>query len=310
MIVAAGLTPAWQQILALQRLRPGEVNRASCVHWCASGKVLNVGIALSHLGAECVALCPIGGMPGEAIRRDLAALGVPAEWLAVASSTRICTTLLDEATSQTTELVENAGPLSAEELDSYVAAFGRLARAASVVVLSGSLPVGTPASFYCRLLEATPAQTILDVREAELLAALDAGHRPLVIKPNREELATTVGRPLPDDVSLLRAMRALSERGAQWVVVTHGKEAVTIASAREAYCALPPAVPRVVNPIGCGDAMAAAIAWAISQGLEVPQAVRYGMAAAAQNLGDLLPCRLDATATKRLAETIELKRVE
>ena len=39
MIVAAGLTPAWQQILRFDALRLGEVNRAVEAHWCASGKV-------------------------------------------------------------------------------------------------------------------------------------------------------------------------------------------------------------------------------------------------------------------------------
>jgi len=40
-ILVAGLTPAWQQILRFDDFRPGEVNRASEVQWCCSGKVLN-----------------------------------------------------------------------------------------------------------------------------------------------------------------------------------------------------------------------------------------------------------------------------
>ena len=52
MILAAGLTPAWQQILSFRRFIPGEVNRAEQSIWCGSGKVLNVGCALHHLGAS------------------------------------------------------------------------------------------------------------------------------------------------------------------------------------------------------------------------------------------------------------------
>ena len=48
MIVAAGLTPAWQQLMAFDALEPGAVNRAREVTWCSSGKVLNVAIALAH----------------------------------------------------------------------------------------------------------------------------------------------------------------------------------------------------------------------------------------------------------------------
>ena len=50
MILSAGLTPAWQQILVFDAFRYGEVNRASEVLWCASGKVFNAGIAAHHLG--------------------------------------------------------------------------------------------------------------------------------------------------------------------------------------------------------------------------------------------------------------------
>ena len=39
-----------------------------------------------------------------------------------------------------------------------------------------------------------------------------------------------------------------------------------------------------VNPIGSGDAMAAGIAWAIRAGRPMVEAVRLGMAAAAENL--------------------------
>ena len=70
MIVAAGLTPAWQQILQFDALRLGEVNRASQAHWCSSGKVFNVGIALAHLGAECVAVSPVGADVAERVRQE------------------------------------------------------------------------------------------------------------------------------------------------------------------------------------------------------------------------------------------------
>ena len=46
MILAAGLTPAWQQILCFDDVQPGRSEPRSEVHWCASGKVLNVGMAL------------------------------------------------------------------------------------------------------------------------------------------------------------------------------------------------------------------------------------------------------------------------
>ena len=74
MILAAGLTPAWQQMLVFDGLRVGEVNRAREALWCASGKVLNVGIALHHLGGPSRTIALIGGPSGDGIERGLLGL--------------------------------------------------------------------------------------------------------------------------------------------------------------------------------------------------------------------------------------------
>jgi fructose-1-phosphate kinase PfkB-like protein len=146
---------------------------------------------------------------------------------------------------------------------------------------------------------------VLDIRGPELLALLDL--QPYVVKPNRDELARTVGRPLDQDEDLLAAMRELNERGAQWVVVTQGAGPVWVRSLAAVYRFHPPPAERVVNPIGCGDAMAAALAWATHDGLGLLDAVRLGIAAAGQNLRHLLPCRLDPA---RLVEEAKRVRVE
>ncbi|MBI3191532.1 MAG: 1-phosphofructokinase family hexose kinase [Pedosphaera parvula] len=307
MIVAAGLTPAWQQIVLLDTLRPGEVNRAREVHWCASGKVLNVALALRHLGAEVQTVALAGGANGEAILREFGQAGIAARWVETAAPTRVCTTILDTANQTTTELVENSPAVTPEELAAFQGAYLEAAQSAHYVVLSGSLPRQTPADYYRQLLRVTPGNAILDVRGRELLEALN--ERPFLVKPNREELAATVGRELRDDNDLLAAMRELNERGAKWVLITQGKQAVHLASRDAAYCLAPPPVSQVVNPIGCGDCLAAGVAWALERGAEPVEAVKIGMAAAADNLGQLLPARLDLKRVEGVAQSIVVRQI-
>ncbi|HJT78477.1 MAG TPA: PfkB family carbohydrate kinase, partial [Gemmataceae bacterium] len=109
MILAAGLTPAWQQVLEFDALAPGQVNRARAAHGCASGKVLNAARALHHLGAPARALTVVGGVPGAQIRDDFARLGIAARWVEGAVPTRVCTTILDGSRHAATELVPEAG---------------------------------------------------------------------------------------------------------------------------------------------------------------------------------------------------------
>lgn len=286
MIVAAGLTPAWQQILVFERMQTGHVNRAKTAVWCGSGKVLNVGAALHHLGAKSLTLCPVGGLTGQQIRDDFTKRGIPARWLVTSVATRVCTTILDEETGQTTELVENSAPLFEAELDEYVAAFSEEARTANVVVVSGSLPQGTPANFYRRLLERTPARAILDVRGRELIECLPL--RPFLVKPNREELAATFGRPLEADDDVVEAMSELRTRGAEWVVVSNGPAPLLALGPGGLHRFEPPRV-NVLNPIGCGDALCAELALRIDQQAPVWDALRAAVANASQRASELLP---------------------
>ena len=290
MILVAGLTPAWQQIIELDRLDWGEVNRARAVHWCASGKVTNVAIALAQLHAPHKAITFLGGRNGELIAAELESLGVSLQAVRTAAATRVCTTLLDAASGQTTELVENAGSVTPAELATFEQAFAAAAANAQLVLLTGSLPAGTPSGFYDRLLAQVTAPAILDIRGSELLSTL--ARRPLVVKPNREELGQTVGRALEHDTDLVAAMQHLRFLGAEWVVVSSGKDPLWAAGPAGVWKFWPPSAT-VVNPIASGDCLAAGIAAALAEGHAMREAICWGLAAAAQNVAQLLPARLD-----------------
>lgn len=307
MILSAGLSPAWQQFLVFDSFRYGEVNRATEAHWCTAGKVTNAGNAVHHLGGPSMTLAPAGGAPLREMRREFDALGVPCRWIETRSATRVCTTILDRATPAITELVENGRPLTSQELDAYRAAYAEEVARADVAILTGSLPQGTPESFYRELAEMTKCRMVLDFRGEGLLSVLDL--RPLVVKPNREELGHTVGRSLDDDNDLLEAMRELNHRGAQWVAITQGAGPVWLCCESSAYRLYPPPVADPVNPIGCGDCTAAGIAWAVRDGRDMVDAVRLGIGAAGENLGNLLPGRLDPAKAQKRADLVRVERV-
>lgn len=288
MILAAGLTPALQQILQLDQFQAGQVNRAVDAQWCASGKVLNVGCMLHHLGAASHTLSLAGGSTGRALRDDFSRLGVPTTWIETASFTRVCTTILDRQHRLATELVQNAVPVTAAELAAFVEAFKALSKQADLIVLSGSLPAGCAPHFYRTLLDAADRPVLLDIRGIELQHCLDK--RPWVVKPNRAELAATIGQSLVSDADLLSAMHQLRVAGAEHVVVTDGPHGVWTAGPKGVIQFRPPVV-EVVNPIGCGDCFSAGLALAWSEGQPWDAAVEFAIAVAAENARRLLPAR-------------------
>lgn len=302
MIIAAGLTPAWQQMLVLDGLRVGEVNRAREAQWCSSGKVLNVGLALHHLGGPNTTVALVGGIPGESIDREFAALGIERRLVWAKRPTRCCTTLLDQASGVTTELVENAGLVEAEEIATYLSVYAEVAAKARMAVLAGSLPAGAPKTFYRDLMTRTRGRVVLDARGPELLEVLSLG--PLCVKPNREELGKTFGRELTSDEELKEALRETIKLGAEWVVVSAGKDRLWAMSAGGLY-SFRPARVATVNPIGCGDCLAAGIAWSVDRGAPMLDAIRFGMAAAAENAAMMLPSRLSlARVEARMADVV------
>jgi tagatose 6-phosphate kinase len=309
MILCAGLTPAWQQILVFDAFRCGGVNRAREVVWCASGKVFNAGIAAHHLGGPSRTLAPVGGPSREQIEQEFEEIELPCRLVPTLAATRICTTIVDRATAAVTELVEEGRPLAADELEMFRRGYAEDAAECTVAVITGSLPAETPVSLYRELVEKTPCPAVLDFRGEGLLSVLDL--KPLVVKPNRQELAETLRHPLDDDNALQEAMRQLNGRGAQWVVVTQGTGPVWLSSASQTYRLLPPAVEKeeLVNPIGSGDAMAAAIAWAVRDGRPMVEAVRLGIGAAAENLRKLLPCRIELAKVEAWAREVRVDRV-
>ncbi len=322
MILVAGLSPAWQQILVFDDFQVGEVNRAREALWCGSGKVLNVGLALAHLnrGANELTrrshvLSTLGGSPAPQIDAEFASFDIDRTWIETQSPTRVCTTILEPTTRTTTELVENAGPITPDEWQSFRTAYGRLVPEAKFVVLTGSLPPGAPVTAYRELLELTSCPSLLDVRGPELLEALPA--RPLVVKPNFEEL----GKTFPDLVRArgnigfastgnengrIAAMQELRRRGAQWVVITEGARAVWVAGPEGVYRLQPPKLTPV-NPIGSGDTFAAGMAWSLTGGSTMLDAVRIGIAAAGENALQLLPGRVESQAVLQRAAGIAVE---
>lgn len=305
MILSAGLSPAWQQILRFETFRPGEVNRTVEAVWCASGKVINVAIAVAALERDITIISPAGGVSGEIIQQEIDALKIRSEWIPTASATRVCTTLLDNS-GPATELVEPAANLEAEAIEDF---FGRTqihANVAGVTVLTGSIPANAPADLYARILRNTHKRFILDLRGEPLQHCLPL--YPFLIKPNREELQATLGISLATDAELLRAMRGLNDWGVRWVVVSDGPHGVWVTSDEIAVRLIPPAV-HVVNSIGSGDALAAGIACGLEHHDDVLAAVKLGMGAAANNVEQLLPARLNPQRTRELAAQVEVQEL-
>jgi len=304
LILCVGLSPAWQQTLFFNEFAFGEVNRARRAVWCASGKVVNVAAALASLDVRHRMVTVVGSdWADRAFQRNLAATGVHVGLIGVQSSIRICTTLLVNG-QPTTELVEECGPLLDEEVAVFRTPVIEEARFASAIVIAGSMPKGTDVRLWRSILEATHIPAVLDIRGPELREALATN--PLLVKPNRHELAATVERPLTTEQDVIEAASELQRGGAQWVLITDGAAPALLVGGEGAFRVRGAAV-KAVNPIGCGDTLAATIAWRATLGDAIPEAVRWGVAAAAANAETELPARFSRQRAEQLLPAVRVE---
>lgn len=294
-ILTAGLTPSWQHVLEFSPLTVNAVNRATESLWFSAGKSINAALAIHTLGGTVRTLFPGSGSNARKMRDELECLGLETHLLPTHSDVRVCTTLIDTATHAVTELVENGDPLTPSELSAWLNLFTRMVAGTCMTIISGSLPKNTPVDLYAQMAERVPEETpmIFDFRGEGLRKCLK--FRPLVIKPNREELEQTVGRKLPQETDLLVACHELNEQGAQWVIISDGSNMLYAVSAGETLRLTPPTVTpaegETLCPIGCGDALTGALALALSRNSSMTDALIFALDAAARNLHQYTSCR-------------------
>jgi tagatose 6-phosphate kinase len=283
MHICLGTTPTVQQTMVFQRVASDEVNRATQVIRAASGKPINVARVLHTLGEPSRVCIPVGGDTGRFICEDLSRDGIDHDCAPAENPTRTCVTVIDENAETATELVEEHAPISASVAGDLIARLQKYLPEARTLILSGTLAPGVGDDFYskcCAMAANAKVPVILDAHGPPLARALR--WQPLVVKPNRQELAKMLGEDLDDEPSLRRAMNRLHEQGAQYVVITMGKDGA-FAFDGAGFWKIPAIPVAAISPIGSGDAFAAGLVAGIAGGRNVIDACRLGSACAAAN---------------------------
>ncbi|MFC9145408.1 1-phosphofructokinase [Streptomyces bacillaris] len=292
MILTVTPNPSLDRTYQLPGLVRGTVLRATADRVDPGGKGINVSRAVAAAGHRTVAVAPMGGPEGALLARLLGEHGIEAAGVPVTGSTRINVTLVEPDTTLTK--INAAGPeLSAAEAEDVLEAVRARSAAADWIACCGSLPRGLPPQWYAELVARSHragARIALDTSGAALTAALREG--PDVIKPNAQELAEAVGRPLATVGDALKAAEELRERGAGAVLASLGADGQLLVEASGAYFATA-RVATVRSNVGAGDASLAGFLTAGGHGPgALASAVAHG-AAAVQLAGSLMPTPAD-----------------
>jgi len=282
-ILFPALSPSLDLTYEVDRLERGGITRPRRVTAVPGGKGLNAARVASALGGAVRLVVPLGGATGTRVAGLLAAEGVEARLVEVASETRSCLAIVEDGDQPTsTDLYEASAPLAGREWDALAAAIRAEAAEAAPrwLAVSGSVPAGVPLDALGELLRELRAETgahlAVDTSGAPL--ATLAGLADLV-KVNLGEAAELLGA-VPADAAA--ACAALAARFGTDSVVTDG---VRGAAALLGGVAFTVPAPRATGrfPAGSGDAFFGALLGALDAGRTPEGALDAARAAAERN---------------------------
>lgn len=281
MIITVTFNPAIDKTAEVKTMVAGGLNRLSNVMQDAGGKGVNVSKTIHAFGGNSLCTGFLAGSAGEYIDAALKKLNIASDFVWVNGMTRTNLKVLDED-MELTELNEAGPEIGLDEVNQLVEKICELCKKDTIVVLSGNVSKGVDTNIYHTMIERIKAEGGRVVFDADgELFAKGVSARPLVIKPNKYELATyfEVDQNVSNE-EIIKLAKTLLNEDTQYVVVSMGKEG-SIFITKDAVIQAEALKVEAHSSVGAGDAMVAGISYAIEQNYSLEEMIRFAVAASA-----------------------------
>jgi 6-phosphofructokinase 2 len=278
LIITLTVNPAIDRTISVERLVFEDRAYITSSRESAGGRGINAACVIQSFGGKATAVVPAGGESGACLKNFLNDCGFELLVVPVRHGVRRNLIITDQQ-GLTLKLNELGATLDKAELAGIEKVIREKLHQASWFMICGSLPPGVPASFYARLVALARkrhVKTLLDTDGDALQAGVEAG--PTVVTPNQQEAERLLNTALLTRAHFLEAAARIQKMGAESVIVTMGSQGAAAAVDHRMLEAHPPRV-EAIAPIGAGDAMAAAFAWAMERKTDFGDALRWGVAA-------------------------------
>ena len=302
MVITVTLNAAIDRTYEVTSFSLGQMHWPEQMRTVAGGKGINVARILRALGHEVIASGLAGGGAADFIRRDLERHGILTDFVRIEEESRLCIAIVDTRHRRTTRLDERGPLVLPSELDALRRKLLDLLDRSRLLILSGSIPRGVPFNIYAMLIELAREKgvpAVLDTRDQPLEEGVRA--KPMMLKPNLEELQQLCGEELSVPDGVLQAARELVRSGIEVVFVTLGpKGAIVTTDKNGDWLAEPPGI-EVVNSVGSGDAAVGGFASGVLEEMEMQRCIARAIGAAAANAATFGACACSRDDILRLA---------
>lgn len=277
MILSVCPNPSIDCTMEIEQLNVGQLNRVSNKIVTYSGKALNSAIGVKRLGGDSFATGFMYRNEGSLFVSNLDNEGVKNSFVWNDGSVRTNYKIVDNR-SMLTEINDKGERVSVENQQKLLNLVSTLSKSASVVIMSGSLPLGVSDDYYYKLATACDngVKIIVDAESKKLTGALSAG--VYMVKPNLVELENIVGEKLKTRKDMLKASYTLLDLGAKNVLLSLGREGAILTDGSESYFCKSATVA-INSTVGAGDSMVAAASVMIEQNASKKEILKNAVAA-------------------------------
>ncbi len=279
-ICTVTLSPAIDVSTAVDRIVPEDKLRCDELRIEPGGGGVNVARALRELGVVATAIFPTSGFLGGFYQSLLEDLGIPCRTFETkVPLRRLSTNVYERDRDRQFRFVPPGAEIREEEwqqaLDLVRSSSGR----DGIIVMSGTLPPGTPGDLPHRFAEVaaeTGSILVLDSPGSALETGTEA---PLDwIVPNEREFEELLGSPIGDQ-SLPELLRSfVQENRIQNALLTMGSEGALYAGQEKTIRIPAPAVEKR-SAVGAGDSLSAGLVYGLAGEAELEETLRFAVAA-------------------------------
>ena len=277
-IVTVTLNPALDLSSNTAVVAPHHKLRCTAPSFDAGGGGINVSRVCSRLGAETIAVAPLGGPFGLQLASLLEEENVRVRHVPIRTDTRLSVTVTEDECGDNYRFVFPGPSLDDDEVDALLDVVESEAKASAAVVVSGSFPPGRSGELLDAIVgRLADTRLIVDTSGPALEAAFRTP--AYLIKPSARELAAMVGRELRTEGDIERAAdEVVSSSPVEALLVSIGAGGAVLRSEHGSARLRAPTV-QVKSTVGAGDSMVAGIVVGLSRGMALVDAVSLGVAA-------------------------------
>ena len=309
MITSISLNPSIDRTLTVENFTAGGLNRVISKNDVAAGKGINVALAVAALGLDVECIGFMYRDSAQLFQNRLMLNSTPYDFVWCEGEARTNIKVFDRAAGVVTELNESGTTIDGESIARMTEMVSRHAENSDYLVLSGSLPPGCPQDYYRTLINAVEGlgcRCVLDADGERLKYGLEA--RPFMIKPNRSELESMIGRRLDGIRDIRDAAMKYIDLGVEIVAVSLGADGALIASADDALYA-PRMNIEVKSTVGAGDSMVAGLVAGFMADNDLEETFRMGVAAASARCMTEGYKVVDKTVYKAFLDMVRIEKV-